>query len=146
MAKFTLPSMQDDSTRSSLRIPKAMLPLIEAAMAKSPYNRKQRSKWIAEITDLFLNRSDAANLIAEEFIVPGSTVAIPITLSSALDNRIGSMVETVLKEEGAHTDRSSVIRTAITQRLMAVAGTQLPTKETREKIVASLGGSDERGL
>jgi metal-responsive CopG/Arc/MetJ family transcriptional regulator len=143
MAKFSPPNMQDDITRSSLRVPKAMLPLIEAAMATSPYNRKQRSKWIEDITKKFLGRSDAANLIAEEFIVPGSTTAIPILLSTELDDQISSMVETVSKEEGARKDRSSVIRTAITQHLMAIAGTQLSPKETREKIIASFGGFNE---
>ena len=125
MAKFTPPSRQASISRSSLRVPKAMLPLIEAAMADSPYNKKQRSKWIEDITAQFIARGDAANLIAEEFIVPGSTVSIPLTFSTELDQQIASTLDAVLAQEQVTTDRSSVIRTAITQQLLAVSGRQL---------------------
>ncbi len=143
MAKFSLPKADDGITRSSLRVPSNMLPRIEEAMANSPYNRKQRSKWIADITEQFLQRSDAPNLIAEEFIVPGSTESIPVTLSTALDQKINYMIERVLVEEGGRADRSSVIRTAITQQLMAHLGIQLSPQETRTQKIAALGGYDE---
>lgn len=143
MAKFSLPKADEGITRSSLRVPSNMLPRIEEAMANSPYNRKQRSKWIADITEQFLLRSDAPNLIAEEFIVPGSTAAIPVTLSTALDEKINRMIERVLVEEGTRADRSSVIRTAITQQLMANVGMQLSPQETRTQKIAALGGFDE---
>jgi metal-responsive CopG/Arc/MetJ family transcriptional regulator len=120
-----------------------MLPRIEETMASSPYNRKQRSKWIADITEQFLQRSDAPNLIAEEFIVPGSTVSIPVTLSTALDQKINYMIERVLVEEGGRADRSSVIRTAITQQLMAHLGMQLSPQETRTQKITALGGYNE---
>ena len=143
MAKFSLPKAEEGITRSSLRVPSNMLPRIEEAMANSPYNRKQRSKWIADITEQFLLRSDAPNLVAEEFIVPGSTASIPVTLSTELDEKINQMIERVLMEEGSRTDRSSVIRTAITQQLMANVGMQLSPKETRNQKIAALGGYDE---
>lgn len=130
MTKFSLPKASDKGTRSSIRIPRTMLEKIDQAMAQSNYNKKQRSRWIEDITQQFLLRSDAANLIAEEFIVPGSTEAIPVTLTSSLDERINQVLEQVIEEEGVRKDRSALLRTAITQHLLALAGRQLSPRET----------------
>lgn len=143
MAKFSLPKGSEKITRTSLRVPTNMLQRIELAMTNSPYNRKQRSKWIVDITEKFLLRSDAPNLISEEFIVPGSTESIPVTLSTELDEKINKMIERVFAEEGERADRSSIIRTAITQQIMAGIGMQLSPEETRTKKIAELGGYDE---
>lgn len=140
MAKFSLPKAADSSSRSSIRVPKSMLVKIDEAMEQSGYNRKQRSKWIEDITLNFLQRSDAPNLIAEEFIVPGSTEAIPVTLSNTLDEQINSVLERVLQEEDIRKDRSAAIRTAITQNLLARAGRQLSPKETRSLINTEVEG------
>lgn len=143
MAKFSLPKSGSGITRSSLRVPSSMLPKIDSSMLSAGFNRKQRSKWIEDITRQFLLRSDAANLIAEEFIVPGSTESIPVTISIELDESIDKIIEKVWEEEGARADRSSVIRTAITQQLMAKVGMQLSPQETRAEKIAALGGFDE---
>ena len=143
MAKFSLPKAADNSSRSSIRVPKNMLVKIDEVMEQSGYNRKQRSKWIEDITLSFLQRSDAPNLIAEEFIVPGSTEAIPVTLSHTLDNHINSVLERVLQEEEIRKDRSAVIRTAITQNLLAKAGRQLSPKETRTAMIAAEEAQDD---
>lgn len=137
MAKFALPKANEKGTRSSIRIPRAMLVKMDEAMASAGYNKKQRSRWIEDLTHVFLDRSDSANLIAEEFIVPGSTEAIPVTLSEHLDQRIMTILEKVLVTEGVKKDRSSVLRTAITQQLMALSGAQLSPEETRQAKVAS---------
>jgi metal-responsive CopG/Arc/MetJ family transcriptional regulator len=113
-----------------------MLEKIDLAMANSDYNKKQRSRWIEDITHHFLQRSDAANLIAEEFIVPGSTEAIPVTLSHELDKDINRVLEQVIAEEGVRKDRSALLRTAITQHLLSLAGMQLSPKETRNARIA----------
>lgn len=142
MTKFSLPKASDKGTRSSIRIPRSMLEKIDAAMAQSSYNKKQRSRWIEDITTKFLLRSDAANLIAEEFIVPGSTEAIPVTLSTGLDERINQVLEQVIQEEGIRKDRSSLLRTAITQHLLALAGRQLSPRETRSQLITEQGRAD----
>ena len=139
MAKFSLPKAGDNSARSSIRVPKTMLAKIDEAMEQSGYNRKQRSKWIEDITLSFLQRSDAPNLIAEEFIVPGSTESIPVTLSNNLNNQINAVLERVPQEEALRKDRSAVIRTAITQNLLARAGRQLSPKETRLSVTMGEG-------
>lgn len=143
MAKFSLPKAPDSTSRSSIRVPKSMLLKIDIAMEQSGYNRKQRSKWIEDVTLAFLLRSDAPNLIAEEFIVPGSTEAIPVTLSNTLDEQINRVLERVLQEEAIRKDRSAVIRTAITQNLLASAGRQLSPKETRTKVIAVAEDQDD---
>lgn len=143
MAKFTPPSLQESVTRTSIRVPREMLLQLENALQRSSFNRKQRSLWIESITIQFLQRSDAANLIAEEFIVPGSTVSIPITIGKEFDGYINRAIESVLAEEGIRKDRSSVIRTAVTQLLLANAGMQLSPEETRNKKIAALGGLNE---
>mgnify|MGYP003575846820 CR=1 FL=1 len=142
MTKFSLPKASDKGTRSSIRIPRPMLEKIDQAMAQSNYNKKQRSRWIEDITHKFLLRSDAANLIAEEFIVPGSTEAIPVTLSAELDEKINQVLEQVIQEEGLRKDRSALLRTAITQHLMALAGMQLSPKETRNQQLGLPSGED----
>lgn len=143
MVKFALPKSSSGITRSSIRVPTSMLSRIDQAMLAADYNRKQRSKWIEEITKKFLVRSDALNLIAEEFIVPGSTESIPVTISSSLDEQISNVIEQVWTEEKVRTDRSSIIRTAITQELLAIVGMQLSPQETRIQKVADMGGFDE---
>ncbi|PUA26824.1 MAG: hypothetical protein B0W54_20555 [Cellvibrio sp. 79] len=145
MTKFSLPKASDKGTRSSIRIPRSMLEKIDIAMAQSSYNKKQRSRWIEDITAKFLQRSDAANLIAEEFIVPGSTEAIPVTLSSGLDERINQVLEQVIQEEGIRKDRSSLLRTAITQHLLALAGRQLSPRETRSQWLVEIDADDNQG-
>lgn len=131
VTKFSLPKASDKGTRSSIRVPRSMLEKMDIAMAKSNYNKKQRSRWIEDITHQFLLRSDAASLIAEEFIVPGSTEAIPVTLSNSLDEKITQILDQVIQQEGVRKDRSALLRTAITQHLLAMAGMQLSPRETR---------------
>lgn len=143
MVKFALPKSSSGITRSSIRVPTSMLSRIDQAMLAAEFNRKQRSKWIEEVTKKFLVRSDALNLIAEEFIVPGSTESIPVTISSSLDDQISNVIEQVWAEEKVRTDRSSIIRTAITQELLAIVGMQLSPQETRLQKVADMGGFDE---
>jgi hypothetical protein len=75
--------------------------------------------------------------------VPGSTESIPVTISSSLDEQISNVIEQVWAEEKVRTDRSSIIRTAITQELLAIVGMQLSPQETRMQKVADMGGFDE---
>lgn len=146
MTKFSLPKGADKGTRSSIRVPKTMLERIDQAMSKSNYNKKQRSRWIEDITHQFLKRSDAANLIAEEFIVPGSTEAIPVTLTTELDEKINGVLAQVLVEEGVRKDRSSLLRTAITQHLLALSGMQLSPRETRPQWIEQDQDEDAEDL
>lgn len=142
MAKFVLPnqSSQDQPVKSSIRIPSSMLARVEKDMEASGYNRKQRNQWIVMVIRELLERPDFANLVAEEFIVPGSTESIPLSLPVDLDTQINAALEVVRQEESINKDRSAFIRTAITQRLMARAGQQMAPVETLSRKIAERGG------
>lgn len=143
ITKFGLPKTTETVSRSSIRVPKLMLVALDKSMAQAGYNKKQRSKWIEDITLAFLQRSDAANLIAEEFIVPGSTESIPVSISQKLDAHIIQKLEQVLEEEEVRKDRSAVLRTAITQQLLQDNKMQLSPKETREILLSHGEEGDE---
>lgn len=143
ITKFGLPRTQETVSRSSIRVPKMMLEAVDSSMTKAGYNKKQRSKWIEDITLNFLSRSDAANLIAEEFIVPGSTESIPVSISQKLDSEINRVLEQVASEEGIRKDRSAALRTAITQQLLLDSRMQLSPRETREEFLKEYQDDDE---
>lgn len=137
MAKFSLP--RNKLVRSSLRLPVKMLEDIDRAMRNSYFNRKQRSTWISSATEQLLLRPDAPNLIAEEFISPGSTESIPITIEFELAQKIDNVIKQVWVEESHKADRSSIIRTAITQKLLSIRGEQLSPWETLAIKISELG-------
>jgi len=140
MAKFSPPKTASRALRtSSIRIPTAMLAKIETDMSESGFNRKQRSQWINQVVLEFLQRSDCSNLIAEEFILPGSTESIPLSITIELDEAMIKILEQVAEQELINKDKSALIRTAITQRLMAKAGMQLSPQETFQKAVKEIG-------
>lgn len=128
MTKFSLSNKKAAVVRSSLRLPSAMVVCIHENMKSNGFNLKQRASWIESVTEEFLSRPDTANLIAEEFISPGTTESIPISISSNLDEKIKQALENVQSEEGVEKNRSAVIRTAIIQRLLLAAGMQLTIK------------------
>jgi metal-responsive CopG/Arc/MetJ family transcriptional regulator len=133
MNKFSLPKSIKNFERTSLRLPKEMLTKLNQEMSKTGYNQKQRSKWIEVTTVNFLKRSDATNLIAEEFIVNGTTESISITTSVEANKLIKESLENVLEKEGIKKDKSAVLRTAIIQKLLASSGMQLSPQETLNK-------------
>lgn len=108
----------DNKKRMSLRVPKGMLPQIEADLLASGYNKKERTAWFEDILKDLFEDEDHLSLIAEEFITPGTTHTISLTISLETFEKVKEAVFAVKKQEQAITDRSSVIRTAIIQRLM----------------------------
>jgi len=102
----------------AVRIPLKMVSKIESNLLKSGYNKKQRLFWFEDILrDLFEN-SDYHNLIAEEFIEAGTTKIINLSITTDTFKIINDAVKEVEQKESIKTDRSSVIRTAILQRLI----------------------------
>lgn len=130
MAKFTPLTRQSNNNRTSLRVPVAMLKSMNQNMEASGFNRKQRSLWMQDAIKDLLARPDYTNLVAEEFITPGSTESIPVSLSDELTEAIAVAVAQVETVENIRKDRSCLIRTAITQRLMAESGMQLYPRGT----------------
>lgn len=136
MAKFTPRPKNRGPVRTTLRIPAGMLTKINQVMETEGYNKKQRSVWIAEAIANLIARNDFPSLVAEEFIVPGSTKSIPVALSEELVREMANSLTRIEEEEDTRKDRSALIRTAIIQRIMAQQGMQLSPQETAQTTVA----------
>lgn len=135
MAKFTPRPKTRGPVRTTLRIPAGMLTKLDQVMEKEGYNKKQRSIWISEAVANLIARNDFPGLVAEEFIVPGSTKSIPVALSEDLVRDMATSLIRIEEEEDTRKDRSALIRTAIIQRIMAQQGMQLSPQETGQLVV-----------
>ncbi len=124
-AKFS-PPKKETYTQIGIRVPTKMITAIGDKLKEGGYNSKQRSLWVREALDMLLARPDYANLVAEEFIMPGTTKQIPLNFTKdQLETGIINAIDLVKTEEGVETDRSAVIRTAIIQRILADQNEQL---------------------
>lgn len=119
--KTSLPALK----RLSVRIPVGMHDLIEQDLLKLGFNKKQRTPYYEQVIKTLLDNQQHTSLIAEEFIEPGTTKVLTMTLNTELTEQIDIAVKRILAVEGIKKDRSALIRTALVQRLMASAGIQL---------------------
>jgi metal-responsive CopG/Arc/MetJ family transcriptional regulator len=122
--KFALPA-KESLVQVSIRVPEKMLTVISQLLEQGGYNRKQRSLWVREALNNLLARPDYTNLVAEEFITPGTTQQIPLSFTPHQLANIQEAIDIVDNEEGVKTDRSAILRTAIIQRILAENNTQL---------------------
>lgn len=120
--KFT-PPPQATLMRSSIRLPVGMKEALEHAMLAQGWSLKRRSNWIAAACEALLANADCEELIREEFY-DGKTVTMPLAMDSELVAQLNLVAERMTTPERIF-DRSSVIRTAITQAVLAAAGRQL---------------------
>jgi hypothetical protein len=111
--------------RMAVRVPIRMIAKIEDDILKSGYNKKQRLTWFEEILKELFEKADYHNLIAEEFIEAGTTKIINLGITAATFKTVSATVKEVEEKEKTKTDRSSVIRTAILQRLLKASGKQI---------------------
>jgi metal-responsive CopG/Arc/MetJ family transcriptional regulator len=109
--------------RSSIRLPIGMKETLERTMLAQGVSLKRRSSWIASACEAFLAIPDHEELVREEFY-DGRTMALPLALNSVLAAQLSAVAERISSEQRLF-DRSSVIRTAITQAILAAAGRQL---------------------
>lgn len=117
------PPPQASQVRSSIRLPVGMKGTLEEVMVAQGWSLKRRSSWIASACEALLANTDREDLIREEFF-DGATVAVPLALDSELVEAMDALAGAMTTTERT-VDRSSVIRTAITQAVMAAAGRQL---------------------
>ena len=111
--------------RMAVRVPIKMISKIEENLLDSGYNKKQRLFWFEDILKELFEKENFYNLIAEEFIEAGTTKIINLSISTDTFKRVSDTVKIVEEKENTKTDRSSVIRTAILQRLLKASGQQL---------------------
>jgi metal-responsive CopG/Arc/MetJ family transcriptional regulator len=130
--KFT-PPPRAKLIRSSIRLPTGMKDALEQAMLNQDWSLKRRSSWIATACEALLDNPDHEDLIREEFY-DGKTVTLPLAMDSELVAQLNTVAERMTSVERI-VDRSSVIRTAITQAVLAAAGRQInlpvPLGDTR---------------
>lgn len=125
MVKFKAPVTKEKLKRTSIRLPKAMVNKIDEDMVFLGFNKKQRSLWFSKVLTDFFEIEDYTHLVAEEFIVPGTTQPVAINIELDLLNKIDNAVSETKAIENEECDRSSVIRTAILQRLLKADGLQI---------------------
>jgi hypothetical protein len=118
MVRIKNPTAIQSKKRMSVRVPLAMIARIEENLLASGYNKKQRYFWFEDILNELFTGPDYHNLIAEEFITAGTTKVVTLSISTETYKRVESTVTEVLDIEKYNTDKSSVIRTAIIQRLL----------------------------
>ena len=104
--------------RMSVRIPLGMIDRIEVNIHLSGYNKKQRFFWFEDVINELFMTPDYHNLIAEEFITAGTTKVVTLSISNETYRKVEATVSEVLEVEKYNTDKSSIIRTAIIQRLL----------------------------
>ncbi len=111
--------------RMAVRIPIRMISKIEDNLLDSGYNKKQRLYWFEDILKELFEKENYYNLIAEEFIEAGTTKIVNLSITADTFKIVNDTVKYVEEKEVTKTDRSSVIRTAILQRLLKASGQQL---------------------
>jgi len=119
--KFT-PPPRATLVRSSIRLPAGMKDALEQAMVAQEWSLKRRSSWIANACEALLAHPDCEDLVREEFY-DGKTVTLPLAMDSQLVAQINALAEQLTSAERI-IDRSSIVRTAITQAVLAAAGRQ----------------------
>lgn len=111
--------------RMAVRVPIKMVSKIEEDLFASGYNKKQRLFWFEDILKELFEKEDYHNLIAEEFIEAGTTKVVNLSITVDTFKIVNDTVKEVEEKENTNTDRSSIIRTAILQRLIKVNSKQL---------------------
>jgi hypothetical protein len=118
MVRIKNPTKLNNIKRISVRIPLGMIARIEINLLASGYNKKQRYFWFEDVITELFSTPDYHNLIAEEFITAGTTKVVTLSISTETYKKVEATVGEVLEIEKYNTDKSSIIRTAIIQRLL----------------------------
>lgn len=125
MVKKFAPPPRATVSRSSIRLPSGMKDTMEQVMVGQGCSLKRRSNWIAAACESLLADADREDLIREEFY-DGKTVALPLAIDTDLVARMDSLAAHMTSPQRT-VDRSSVIRTAITQAVLTASGRRLNT-------------------
>lgn len=125
MVKKFAPPPRATISRSSIRLPGGMKHVMEQVMLNQGWSLKRRSSWIAAACEALLADGEREEFIREEFY-DGKTVALPLAIDTDLITRMDALAAQMTSAQRT-VDRSSVIRTAITQAVLAAAGRRLNT-------------------
>lgn len=106
----------------SVRVPKTNIAKINKDIELSKYNKKQKTLWIEDVLNDFFDISNYTEMVSIEFIKAGTTHLVYFNLSDEILKKIDHIVTEVKENEKTETDRSSIIRSSITQRLLSSDG------------------------
>ena len=105
-------------SRISLWIPKKMKQEINQLLAKKGISSKKQSFWISNTVVNLAKRSDHLDCIIEEWLEPGISELIYVTLDMQAIEALDQLSNTLTVANMAEDNQSSIIRTAITQALI----------------------------
>lgn len=125
MVKKFAPPPRATISRSSIRLPNGMKDVMEQVMLNQGCSLKRRSSWIAAACESLLADPDHEEFIREEFY-DGKTVSLPLAIDTNLIARMDAVAARMTSPQRI-VDRSSVIRTAITQAVLSASGRRLHT-------------------
>jgi metal-responsive CopG/Arc/MetJ family transcriptional regulator len=123
MIKKFSPPPRAVKARSSIRLPEGMKTTLERVMLDQGWSLKRRSGWVATACAGLLENPDCEALVREEFY-DGKTTAVPLAMDAQLLARLDALAER-MGQGGEGVDRSTIIRTAITQAVLAAAGRRI---------------------
>jgi hypothetical protein len=112
------PAQSAGKNRITLCLPEAMLDSIHTAMGAEGVSRKRRSRWIEKSVQQLFEMTGYDELILEEFIEHGHNKMIPVSLSVPVKDQVDKIVGKLSQEAEKPVDRSSLLRTAISQYLV----------------------------
>jgi len=120
MAKgFAAPSDSDPIVKTSFRVPKKLPGAIRDHFELIDLSIKKRTEWIIEISERFIQQSDAALIVAEEFTVRGETDLIPLRARQTFLDKMDQAARFFSEQANVDIDRSSILRTAIMQAIIS---------------------------
>ncbi len=116
---FSAPKKEEKvKRRLNVRVPEKMVQEIEVKMREDGFHSKQRSEWISQaILDLSKMES-FTTFISEEWIVPGKNILLQVSVDSEAQDALEKIVSVSREELNSDDLQSSVIRTAILQKLI----------------------------
>ena len=95
-----------------------MLNELHDCLDREGTSRKRRSQWIENAIERLVLTEDFEVIVMEEFLEEGDNLTIPLTLNASLK----SMLMNVIESSESRIETSSIVRAAISQRIMHHGG------------------------
>ena len=106
-----------ETAKTSIRIQKGVKSRIADRLKEQGLSIKARSAWVTKAVDQLMSLPDFEDIVADEFLA-GESESLPYTSTTTFLDDIDSLAEKAKIATRINVDRSSVIRSAITQALI----------------------------
>lgn len=118
MAKAFAPPRSTQTARRTVRVPVRMIEDLRTHMQSNHYPTRKQSRWIEEAIIQLLDAEFFPELVAEDFVAPGTNRPIRVSLNGRTEDRLVAGIKRVETEENVSDVQSKLIRTAIRHRLL----------------------------